>query len=95
MSAEIATVWLFESSTSAGKTYQTLLYVDGSTSCDCPGWTRRCVNGLRSCKHVRYVEMGVADSHSVGRKDYRDTQSSSPAAKAPQTQATGRKFNFD
>ena len=50
-------MWTFESS-SGSKTYETLKWNDGSTSCDCPGWTRRCVDGQRTCKHVRAVEAG-------------------------------------
>jgi hypothetical protein len=48
-------------SSSGGGTYETLLYSDGTTSCDCPGWTRRCVDGVRTCKHVRAIEAGTAD----------------------------------
>jgi hypothetical protein len=51
-------MWQFASS-SGSKTYETLKYNDGSTSCDCMGWTRRCVDGQRTCKHVRMVEAGV------------------------------------
>ena len=55
---KIAKAWKFESS-SGSKLYETLLYSDGSTSCDCPGWTRR---SERSCKHTRSVQMGSADN---------------------------------
>ena len=42
--------------------YQTLLYADGSTSCDCPGWCRRVAgDGSRSCRHTRSVLLGTAD----------------------------------
>jgi hypothetical protein len=59
--AAIAKCWTFNSSSGRG-TYQTLLYVDGSTSCDCPGWCRRvAADGSRSCKHTRWVLMGTAD----------------------------------
>lgn len=50
----------FKSSSGSG-TYETLLYSDGTTTCDCPGWTRRCVDGVRTCKHVRAVQAGTAD----------------------------------
>lgn len=57
----IAKCWTFNSSSGRG-TYQTLLYADGSTSCDCPGWCRRvAADGSRSCKHTRSVLMGTAD----------------------------------
>jgi hypothetical protein len=42
------------SSSSAGKVHTTLIYEDGSTSCNCMGWTRRLTSdGRRSCKHTR------------------------------------------
>lgn len=60
-------LWRFKSSSGTG-TYETLKYDDGSTSCDCMGWTRRCVNNQRTCKHTRAVESGDAEqlaaSHS-------------------------------
>lgn len=47
--------------------YQTILYEDGTTSCDCKGWTRRVdANGKRSCRHTRLVEQGLADKYCVG-----------------------------
>lgn len=57
-------MWKFESS-SGSKTYETLKYNDGSTSCDCMGWTRRCVDGQRTCKHVRSVEAGRGSHDSI------------------------------
>jgi len=52
--------------------HQCLQYEDGSTSCDCFGWTRRCADdGTRTCPHVRAVEMGTADDEAVSMKDYR------------------------
>ena len=65
----IAKVWTFASS-SGSNTYETLQYNDGSTSCECPGWTRRvAADGSRSCKHTRLVDQGIADSHCVSLKD--------------------------
>jgi len=67
---KIKKCWTFESS-SGSKTYQTLEYVDGSTSCNCAGWTRRVAkDGTRSCKHTRAVDMGTADYDSIACKDY-------------------------
>lgn len=57
--------WWFESESNPDKAYETLLYEDGNTSCNCFGWTRRCKNGVRSCKHTRMVEAGIADSYCV------------------------------
>lgn len=53
-------VFVFASSSGSGK-YQTLLYSDGTTSCDCKGWTRRNPPGGRSCKHTRFVECGMGE----------------------------------
>ena len=60
----IAQAWTFKSSGNGGF-YQTLLYVDATTSCDSPGWTRRCKNGQRTCKHTRSVDMHTADEQCV------------------------------
>lgn len=65
----IAEAWTFESS--SGGEYQTLRYKDGSTSCECRGWCRRVApDGSRSCKHTRYVEMGLAHSRSIAHTAY-------------------------
>jgi len=67
----IAKCWTFASSSGRG-TYQTLLYADGSTSCDCPGWCRRvAADGSRSCKHTRSVLMGTADRECQSMHDRR------------------------
>lgn len=72
MSKSIAKVWTFGSSSSPDKTYETILYTDRSTSCDCPGWTRRVdARGLRTCKHTRYVDQDLADTYAIRSKDYR------------------------
>lgn len=69
--AAIAKWWTFNSSSGRG-TYQTLLYADGSTSCDCPGWCRRgAADGSRSCKHTRWVLMGTADHECQSMHDTR------------------------
>lgn len=73
----IACLFLFESDSSPGKTYQTLLYDDSSTSCDCKGWTfkrRNVIGGGRTCKHTRLVEAGIAEQHAVKVQDYRKAQ---------------------
>jgi hypothetical protein len=76
--AAIAKCWTFGSSSGRG-TYQTLLYSDGSTSCDCPGWCRRvAADGSRSCKHTRAVLMGTADRECQSMHNPR-----SPAAAVP------------
>ncbi len=70
--AAIAKCWTFASSSGRGR-YQTLLYADGSTSCDCPGWCRRVASdGSRSCKHTRSVLMGTADRDCLSQQDSHD-----------------------
>ena len=66
----IAKCWTFASSSGGGR-YQTLLYVDGTTSCECPGWCRRvAADGSRTCKHTRAVLMGSADRECLSSHDY-------------------------
>jgi hypothetical protein len=36
--------------------YECRLYKDGTTSCNCPGWTRRNMNDVRECKHTMLVD---------------------------------------
>lgn len=69
---EIAIVYIFASATTAGKEYQTLQYADGSTSCNCKGWTirRRQANGERSCIHTRHIDCGTAARHATAVKEY-------------------------
>ena len=70
MNAPIAKCWTFLSSR-GDRRYQTLLYIDGSTSCDCPGWCRRvAADGSRSCRHTRSVLMGSADRECERSHDY-------------------------
>lgn len=69
--------WVFVSS-SFDKTYQTLQYDDGSTSCDCKGWTRRCPAGVRSCRHTRSVDLGTADTEAQDFIEY-DQQTPKPS----------------
>jgi RNA polymerase subunit RPABC4/transcription elongation factor Spt4 len=78
----IVKVWEFASSSSSKK-YQTLLYSDASTSCDCPGWTRRAptdANGaiVRTCRHTRAVDLGTADDEATMFHDYRQNGAFQP-----------------
>lgn len=67
----IKKVWEFGSLASVGKTYETIQYHDGSVSCNCMGWTRRvAVDGSRSCKHTRFVDLGTANHHCIACHDY-------------------------
>ena len=70
MNAAISKCWTFVSS-HGDRRYQTLLYADGSTSCDCPGWCRRvAADGSRSCRPTRSVLMGSADLEAERMHDY-------------------------
>jgi len=76
------------------KKYQTLSWSDGTHSCDCPGWTKRCVNGQRTCKHVREVQhseqgaTGVLFTTSAGAAQSADTKTITEPSVV-------RRFNFE
>ncbi len=71
MNKIIRQVWTFRSESNLDIEYQTLQYADGTTSCDCKGWTRRvAADGSRSCKHTRYVDMGTASQHCTSTHNY-------------------------
>lgn len=59
------TYW-FPSSSNPQHLYETLLYVDRTMSCGCPGWTRRVdADGNRSCKHTRLVAAGLGNAEAA------------------------------
>ncbi|MEO6182850.1 MAG: hypothetical protein ABIP71_07090 [Verrucomicrobiota bacterium] len=63
--------WTFRSDSNPDVAYQTLQYADQSMSCNCPGWTRRIASdGSRSCKHTRWVDVGMADRLCSATRDY-------------------------
>ncbi len=67
----ILKVWTFRSDSNRQTEYPTLQHVDGSTSCNCAGWTRRVAdNGSRPCKHTRWVDLGTAARHCSAFPDY-------------------------
>lgn len=69
----IATLYVFASDSSPGKTYQTLQYTDATTSCECPGWKFKRKNtpdGQRTCKHTRWVDCGQVEGHALTMKQY-------------------------
>src|ERR1039457_5093660 len=71
MNQKITRVWSFASDSNPNIEYETLQYLDGSTSCNCKGWTRRvATDGSRSCKHTRYVDMGREDNHCTATHNY-------------------------
>ena len=72
MEKDVAKTWWFESSSSS-KTYQTLQYTDGTTSCQCRGWTIKKAGKERQCRHTRDVDAGMADQTCVKMVDYTKT----------------------
>src|SRR4051812_32501254 len=71
MNKTISKVWMFVSDSNPNTQYETLQYTDGSTSCNCKGWTRRiAADGSRSCKHTRLVDMRKADTHCTSTHTY-------------------------
>ncbi|MCX5884327.1 MAG: hypothetical protein NT096_00180 [Proteobacteria bacterium] len=62
----VAKMWYFPSSSNPNKTYETLQYDDGSTSCQCRGWINRVApDGSRSCTHTRRIDAGQAGVPAV------------------------------
>jgi hypothetical protein len=71
MNKKISRVWTFASDSNPNIEYETLQFLDGTTSCNCKGWTRRvAADGTRSCKHTRLVDMGTADRHCRATHNY-------------------------
>lgn len=58
MATTVSKAWEVESP--RGAIYTVLLYKDGSTSCDCPGWVFQKKGKPRGCKHTREVGIGRA-----------------------------------
>ena len=90
MSKPILQAWTFGSDSNPAVQYETLRYTDGSTSCNCPGWTRRITpNGSRSCKHTRAIDMGTADQQATATHCYQpETSNSKPLNHHAQTSTT-------
>ena len=75
MNKQISRVWTFASDSNPNIEYETLQYIDGSTSCSCKGWCRRVApDGSRSCKHSRLVDMGTADNYCKATHNYQQQQ---------------------
>lgn len=51
----VTAAWAF-ASTHGTTTYETLLYSDGTLSCNCPGWVFRKADQPRGCRHTREAE---------------------------------------
>ena len=79
MTKQITRVWSFASDSNPNVEYQTLQYADGTTSCNCKGWTRRITaDGSRSCKHTRAVDMGTADQTCKATHSYESNNNHQP-----------------
>jgi hypothetical protein len=86
MTKSIRKVWTFGSDSNPGAHYETLQYIDRTTSCGCKGWTRRVASdGSRSCKYTRWVDQGIADRHCVASHDYNNHQNSTQSHVEQQT----------
>ena len=86
MTKTIVYSWTFASKSNPNKTHETLQYADGSTSCQCMGWTRQVKpDGSRSCTHTRMIESGMADDTCVKKLDFTGKAAPTPikAKKAP------------
>ena len=60
MGKPVAHRWTFKSKSNPSQVpYETILYRDGTISCNCPGWTRRNANGVRECKHTLLIDEGI------------------------------------
>jgi hypothetical protein len=82
MNKQISRVWSFASDSNPNIEYETLQYSDGSTSCNCKGWTRRVApDGSRSCKHTRAVDMGTADQSCKANHSYESNNHQQQATK--------------
>lgn len=83
------TYW-FDSSSSDNR-YETLEYENGTTSCNCPGWARRCVNGVRTCKHTRSVQAGLGRQHAANFKEFNVTDPQLRTVLPPRGQSAPQK----
>lgn len=99
----IATLFVFESDSRPGKTYQSLQYTDGSTSCECPGWVfkrKSTVDGQRTCKHTRLIESGFGARSALRVVEYAAVRTVAPTDRRVQrtqvsaTPAAVRRFDF-
>lgn len=90
MNKKIVRSFNFRSSSSASIIYQTLLYSDGSASCNCPGWARRVgKDGVRTCKHIISAGLTPVSASTP-------SQSTKPdASDLKIAQRTKRAFDFD
>ena len=83
----VAKVWGFKSSSSS-KIHEARLYEDGTTSCNCRGWSQHVhADGSRACRHTRSVEGKTADFESEYCNDYTQSGQTKEVKKAPAKKA--------
>ena len=77
MTKQITRVWSFASDSNPNVEYQTLQYADGTTSCNCKGWTRRvaAVNGTLSFLTIYLPDFG--SDATLGDNGHGNRQSTS------------------
>lgn len=82
-------------SQSSDKVHETIRYSDGSCSCSCPGWCKRCVDGQRTCKHVRIVQAGQGASMAKSHGPAGPNAEPVPAPVGYTKPKPQRRFEFD
>jgi hypothetical protein len=70
MNKQISRVWSFASDSNPNIEYESLQYTDGTTSCNCRGWTRRvAADGSCSCKHYVFKHILLSGVSAVVRPE--------------------------
>lgn len=100
MSSEASHIWAFKSSSNPKVFYQTIRWMNGELTCNCPGWCKR---NIRECKHTRAVALGTADYECYSHMDASQGGPSLQALRAPQPKKAKpkrgsvetRAFDFD
>jgi len=89
--SRIAKAWFFNSKSNPNRPpHETRLYEDGTTSCNCPGWTRHTDDdGYRTCTHVTSVENGTADQKASTFTDYSQSYTPRRQSGKPTTKKAG------
>lgn len=93
---DVKKVFYFQSATVPGKQYETILYTNGTASCNCPSWTKR---RARQCKHTLQVappNVLPAPEPLTKERERRlrlDTRTMTPI-RPPEPVLTTRKFDF-
>jgi hypothetical protein len=85
-SKDVLEAWPMMSS-HGSTTYETVLYTDGSTSCDCPAWIYPKAGRPRTCKHLRALSSEIAQRLA----EYRSPR---PQALSPEAERLLRRGMF-